>query len=280
MRTHSYGERDYAFGQAIVTLRTAINLTQVALAQFLGVSRGAVLGWEAGSSYPKAASLKRFIALCVRLQAFVAGREEEESRALWQAAHQKVRLDELWLSSLVGEHPPPLTHVVPGPIEGNRPRALPVAGPAPGRRVDWDDALDVPSFYGRQPELATVEQWIVQDLACGLPASALPATTCRNACRPPRTPRLPPGALAGAAGAAGAGQPGSPAAGRGYGGALSPRLRGVANSCQIYVTIVHYSYLFRFFDVLSLFVKMNEEKAKNTLRMLVPPKEDTGVCQL
>jgi transcriptional regulator with XRE-family HTH domain len=61
MRTHIYGERDYAFGQDIATLRTAMNLTQVALAQFLGVSRGAVLGWEAGSSYPKAASLKRFI---------------------------------------------------------------------------------------------------------------------------------------------------------------------------------------------------------------------------
>lgn|GEM_PF-7053973 len=37
MRTHTYRERDYAFGQAIVTLRTAMNLTQVELAQFLGV---------------------------------------------------------------------------------------------------------------------------------------------------------------------------------------------------------------------------------------------------
>src|SRR5438132_1608235 len=41
MKIHTYGERDYAFGQTIVTLRTAMNLTQVALAQFLGVSRGA-----------------------------------------------------------------------------------------------------------------------------------------------------------------------------------------------------------------------------------------------
>ncbi len=63
MRTHTYRERDYAFGQAIVTLRTAMNLTQVELARFLGVSRGAVLGWEAGGSYPKAESLKYFIAL-------------------------------------------------------------------------------------------------------------------------------------------------------------------------------------------------------------------------
>jgi len=92
MRTHIYGERDYAYGQAMVTLRTAIGLTQVELAQVLGVSRGAVLGWEGGINYPKAISLKRFIALCVQQQAFAAGREEEEIRALWHAAHQKVLL--------------------------------------------------------------------------------------------------------------------------------------------------------------------------------------------
>src|SRR3989442_34935 len=75
MRTHTYSERDYAFGQAMATLRTAMNLTQAGLAQLLGVSRGAVLGWEAGSSYPKAERLKGFIALGVELQAFPAGQE-------------------------------------------------------------------------------------------------------------------------------------------------------------------------------------------------------------
>ncbi|MFL5589781.1 MAG: NB-ARC domain-containing protein [Ktedonobacteraceae bacterium] len=149
MTTHTYGKRDYAFGQAMVKLRTAMNLTQMKLAQLLGVSRGAVVGWEAGSSYPKAERLKPFIALCMQQQTFAAGHEEEEIHALWQAAHQKVRLDEPWLSSLLGESPPPLT-------EG-APRL------APGRQMDWDDALDVSSFYGRQSELATLEQWVVQE---------------------------------------------------------------------------------------------------------------------
>ena len=99
LRIHTYGERDFAFGQAMLRLRTAIRLTQVELAQCLGVSRAAVLGWEAGSSYPKAERLKRFIALGVQLQAFPDGREEEEIRALWQAAHQKVLLDVPWLST-------------------------------------------------------------------------------------------------------------------------------------------------------------------------------------
>src|SRR5207244_3364884 len=28
---------------------------------------------------------------------------------------------------------------------------------------DWDDAVDVPSFYGRKSELATLSQWVVQE---------------------------------------------------------------------------------------------------------------------
>src|SRR6266566_7920793 len=163
MRIHTYSERDYAFGQAMATLRTAMNLTQAGLAQLLGVSRGAVLGWEAGSSYPKAERLKRFIALGVELHAWAFGREEEEIRALWHAARQKVLLDELWLSSLLGERPPPLLPIEPPLVEGTRPVDQPVAGSAHAQRVDWDDALDVASFYGRKSELADLSQWVVQE---------------------------------------------------------------------------------------------------------------------
>src|SRR6184192_307655 len=35
----------------------------------------------------------------------------------------------------------------------------PAAG---GPRVDWGDALDVPTFYGREGELATLAQWVVE----------------------------------------------------------------------------------------------------------------------
>ena len=53
MKRFSYSERDYAFGQRILTLRTSIGLTQAELAQRLGVSGRAVRQWEAGLSYPK-----------------------------------------------------------------------------------------------------------------------------------------------------------------------------------------------------------------------------------
>ena len=66
MNRSLYGERDYAFGQRILTLRTQLGLTQTGLAERLGVSRKAVAGWEAGSSYPTAGHLQQLIALGVR----------------------------------------------------------------------------------------------------------------------------------------------------------------------------------------------------------------------
>ena len=98
MKRYSYGERDYAFGQLILTLRTSIGLTQAGLAERLGVSRRAVAEWEGGLSYPKAERLKQLIELGVQQKAFTTGRDEEEIRALWRAAHRKVLLDERWLA--------------------------------------------------------------------------------------------------------------------------------------------------------------------------------------
>ena len=92
MNRSLYGERDYAFGQMMLTLRTTIGLTQAGLAERLGASRRAVAEWEGGLSYPKAERLKQLITLGVQQQAFPAGREDEEIRALWRAARQKVLL--------------------------------------------------------------------------------------------------------------------------------------------------------------------------------------------
>src|SRR6266516_5102285 len=163
MKRSSYGERDYAFGQAMLSLRTVLGLTQAGLAEHLGISRRAVEEWEAGSSYPKADHLKEVIALGVQQHAFAAGREAEEIRAFWQAARQKVLLDETWLATLLSQQRPPLALVEPLPVEqssGTDHRNAPAGG---GSRVDWGDALDVPSFYGREQELAQLSQWVLQE---------------------------------------------------------------------------------------------------------------------
>src|SRR5260370_1089604 len=108
MKRSFYGEADYAFGQTMLTLRTAIGLTQAGLAELLGVSRRAIGKWEAGDSYPKASHLQALLAFAVGQRAFAAGREEEEIQAFWHAAHQKVLLDEAWLQGLLGTQRPRL----------------------------------------------------------------------------------------------------------------------------------------------------------------------------
>src|SRR5437588_699655 len=177
VRRSSYRERDYAFGELILSLRSAIGLTQAGLSDHLGISKKAVGEWEAGSSYPKASHLKALIALAVKEQVWAFGHEEEEIRALWKAAHQKMLLDETWLSVLLSEPPAPSAQ---GSVEqsggaqvGSTPTpsqtSLALVSP-PGQRpppagplLDWGDALDVPSFFGRQGELATLSEWVVQD---------------------------------------------------------------------------------------------------------------------
>ena len=158
MKRSLYGERDYAFGQLMLTLRTAIGLTQAGLADMLGISRRAVAEWEGGLSYPKAERLKQLITLGVQQQAFAAGREEEEIRAFWRAAHQKVLLDEAWLHDLVAPAAPvqlfPQTETLVAHA-GEEPAAFP--------RIDWVGALDVSHFAGREVEVAELTQWIVQE---------------------------------------------------------------------------------------------------------------------
>jgi tetratricopeptide (TPR) repeat protein len=97
----SYHERDYTFGQAMLTLRNKIGLTQERLGSVLGVSERAVAGWEGGSNYPKAKHLKALIELAVQRQAFSKDTAAEEIRRLWKVAHQKVLLDEDWLGVLL-----------------------------------------------------------------------------------------------------------------------------------------------------------------------------------
>src|SRR5947208_6368144 len=158
MKRSLYGERDYAFGQLMLTLRTNIGLTQAGLAELLGISWRAVAAWEAGSSYPKAERLKQLITIAVRASAFPARREEEEIRALWRAAHTKVLLDEAWLRDLLAPPAPVPLFPQAAPPVAHAPEA-----PAALRRVHWGGALDRSHFAGREVEVAELSQWIVQE---------------------------------------------------------------------------------------------------------------------
>ena len=142
-------------------MRMVTGLTQAGLADLLGVSRHAVIGWETGQSYPRTDRLKHFIALSLRQHAFAAEHEAEEIRALWHAAHQGVLLDERWLQELLSQQASLRASV---PVEPARDADMIRTLPAESRLwVDWGDALDVPSFYGREEELILLSQWVVQE---------------------------------------------------------------------------------------------------------------------
>ena len=154
MKRSAYRERDYVFGQRMLTLRSAIGLTQAGLAALLGVSRQSVADWETGGKYPKAAHLTQFVALAVTHQAFHVGHEADDIRALWRAAHQKVLLDEVWLSDL-------LSHVQAAPVSPDVETASAMAArdlraDFPPLRLTGERAVDeprliLPSFLSTVP---------------------------------------------------------------------------------------------------------------------------------
>jgi len=161
MKESPYRERDYAFGQVMLTVRTRLGLTQSELADLLGVGRRAVIDWEGGLTYPTVDHLKHFVVLAIERQAFPAGREVEEVRALWQASHQKVLLDEAWLAGLLS-HRQAAPAYQPGAKTSATSHAL--ASPSSGGpRVDWGDALAITNFYGREWELELLAAWVVDE---------------------------------------------------------------------------------------------------------------------
>ena len=119
-----YHQLDYEFANTFVTLRTTIGLTQQGLAQHLGISSKAVANWEQGLTRPKAEHLKAFLKLCVGHAAFAAGREEEQIRAFWKAARQRVLLDEQWLQELLAQPSPSLAKGAGVPSPGSEQGSL------------------------------------------------------------------------------------------------------------------------------------------------------------
>ncbi len=161
MKGSSYRERDYVFGQVMLTVRTRLGLTQAELADRLGVRRRAVTDWEGGLSYPSVDHLKHVVALAIERQAWPIGHEAEEVRTLWQVAHQKVLLDEAWLGRLLSDRQAPQ---ISEPEEETLVTPHSLASPSGGGpRVDWSDAPDVASFYGRSWELDLLSAWMLQE---------------------------------------------------------------------------------------------------------------------
>jgi WD40 repeat protein/DNA-binding SARP family transcriptional activator len=119
----------------------------------------------------------------------VAALAREEIRAPGKADHQQVLLEETWLASLLGRTPPGMTLLPPEAQEAARAAELRAAQPTPAPKLDWGEAPDVYSFYGREAELATLARWVIEErcrVVCmlgmgGVGKSALAVTLMRQA---------------------------------------------------------------------------------------------------
>ena len=152
VKRSTYVQQDYSFGQLMLSLRTRIGLTQAGLAEKLHVSRHAVVEWENGRSYPKADHLKHVIRLGMQRHAFAEGNEATEIAKLWQAAHQKVFLDEEWLRDVLNQGAQLFPSMSDATVE-----------PAREPRIDWGSAPIFASLYGREQELIQLSHWVLEE---------------------------------------------------------------------------------------------------------------------
>ncbi len=159
---HHYKPRDFHFAQPLVTLRRRAGLTQEAVALHIGVTEKAISNWESGSYYPSEANLRKLLELYLDKDAFAAGQEQDEARALWDqlraSSHRRTSsFDELWFAGVLKQW---MAHRIGlAPPEDFRPTPAPTAARLP--QADWGAALDVSSVYGRSEELAELEQWLL-----------------------------------------------------------------------------------------------------------------------
>jgi transcriptional regulator with XRE-family HTH domain len=143
-----HGDYNYDLGNHLLILRTRIALTQIALAEQIGVHRRSVQKWETGLSYPKAEMLQRLIAVLLLHHAFMPGNEREEALALWEQAtrdgsHPLPAFDEGWFARTLAQNDQRGT-------QNDEPRSILLENSAPSfithrpSLIDWARRLPSP----------------------------------------------------------------------------------------------------------------------------------------
>ncbi len=165
----TYRELRYAFGRQVLALRTRTALTQSALATATGVHRRTVQKWETGESYPKAETLQRLIAVFLQQQAFTPGNERAEAHAFWSHAaqdgpHALAAFNDAWFDRVLASSVESAASVPPAAGDDEPPASAPAPARArPQAIVDWGEVMAVPTLYGREDELGTLHNWVVDE---------------------------------------------------------------------------------------------------------------------
>lgn len=147
----TYPIRNYAVGQALLTLRSRTQFTQAELASQLGLHRRSIQKWETGESYPTAENLRALLTLLVARHVLTPGQEPTEAATLWEQVRQAAPpnfpfFDIQWFALLLDTH-----------------RGTPASEPAPPTAVATPQAsfalsvIQAPtSLLGRSAELKTI----------------------------------------------------------------------------------------------------------------------------
>lgn len=157
MASHYYKPRTYEIGQRLVTLRNRTGLTQTELGQLIGVSRRSILKWEGGEGVPNGTHLQHLLEVFVDRKAFTAGQEFAEAETLWevvsQAASKRLgQFNTAWFEQLLAQRGIEVRDQLPPSIPH-----------PPSTIIDWGEAIDVPTLYGREAELTLLQQWVLGD---------------------------------------------------------------------------------------------------------------------
>ncbi len=155
-----YKLKDNRFGLLALTFRERAGLVQAELARVLGVSERTIGHWEGGTAYPSTANMKELIKLYLFNGAFSEDHERDEAKAFWEqavesASRRKSLFDEAWFADLLKQQRPTL---VQRELHKYEPEIS--HSPAHIHRVDWGEAIDVATFYGREQELQTLHTWV------------------------------------------------------------------------------------------------------------------------
>src|SRR4051794_8263010 len=100
------GGTDESFRGLVLQLRGRLGLTQRELAARLDVHAHSIQAWEAGTSYPGAASLRALIVAAVQAGAFTPGHEMAEASSLWDSVTRdsprlRTPFDSVWLDGIL-----------------------------------------------------------------------------------------------------------------------------------------------------------------------------------
>ncbi len=149
-----------AGGLRLLTLRTLSRLTQVELARRVGVSKYSILKWEGGESSPNEAHLRKLISgVCgvggLRRRPGARGGPGALGEHSPAGQHAAARLRRAWFAEIRSRGQRSSTSNTFH--EPDRP------SPTPEPCCDWGEAIDVPALYGREAELATLQQWVLTE---------------------------------------------------------------------------------------------------------------------